>query len=161
MRAEKKSWEQQKLDNTQHSSSTLWQNVKSWLSWGDSGPPSKLFHDGVIIGKPARIATVMNEYFINKVLQLRERIPAAAADPMGTLREVLSNRQCTFTLKPVNPDEVKEIIAGLKNTKSTGMDYIDTWVIKLVAAEILPALTHIVNLSISQTEFLYHGKLPR
>ena len=27
MRAEKKSWEQQKLDNTQHSSSTLWQNI--------------------------------------------------------------------------------------------------------------------------------------
>ena len=161
MRAEKKAWEQQKLDNTQHSSSTLWQNVKSWLNWGDSGPPNKLFHNGVIISKPARIATVMNEYFINKVLQLRERIPAVASDPMATLRGVLSNRQCTFQLRPVSPVEVKEIITKLKNTKSTGMDYIDTWVIKLVGGDILPALTHIVNLSISRNEFPLSWKIAK
>ena len=35
MRSEKKSWEREKLDKAQHSSSTLWKNVKSWLSWGD------------------------------------------------------------------------------------------------------------------------------
>ena len=58
MRAEKKSWEQQKLDKAQHSSSTLWQNVKSWLNWGDSGPPSRLFHNGIMINKPARLATI-------------------------------------------------------------------------------------------------------
>ena len=40
-----------------------------------------------------------------------------------------------------------------KNTKSTGMDYINTWVIKLVADDLLPAITHIVNLSITHSEF--------
>ena len=55
--------------------------------------------------------------------------------------------------RPVTPDEVTEIIAGLKNTKSTGMDFIDTWVVKLIAREIVPALTHIVNLSILKAEF--------
>ena len=40
MRAENKYWEKQKLDRAQNSSSTLWQNVKSWLNWGNSGPPS-------------------------------------------------------------------------------------------------------------------------
>ena len=63
MRLEKKAWEQQKLDNAKHSPSTIWQNVKSWLSCGNSGPPSKLFHNGLIISKPARVATIMNECF--------------------------------------------------------------------------------------------------
>ena len=37
--------------------------------------------------------------------------------------------------------------------KSSGVDYIDTATVKLVAKEILPAITHIINLSISQSTF--------
>ena len=54
-----------------------------------------------------------------------------------------------------------KIITDLKNTKSTGMDFIDTWVIKLVANDILPALTHIVNISISQAEFPHSWKVSK
>ena len=32
IRAEKRAWEQQKLDAAQHNSSTLWSNIKTWLS---------------------------------------------------------------------------------------------------------------------------------
>ena len=41
----------------------------------------------------------------------------------------------------------------LLNSKSTGLDCIDTNTIKLVIDEILPALTHVVNLSLSTQEF--------
>ena len=43
VRGEKKAWEKQKLDYAQHNASTLWQNVKSWLCWGNSGPPANFF----------------------------------------------------------------------------------------------------------------------
>ena len=56
-------------------------------------------------------------------------------------------------LKTVSPDDVLKVVNGLKNSKSTGTDNIDTWVIKLVASDILPALTHIINLSILQSKF--------
>ena len=79
----------QKLDSAQHSSSTLWKNVKTWLSWGDSGPPSKLFFNGEMITKPPRIATIMNNFFISKVDTLRARIPASDSDPLEKLREVV------------------------------------------------------------------------
>ena len=153
MRREKKAWEMQKLDSAQHSSSILWKNVKSWLNWGDSGPPSKLFFNGEMITKPPRIATIMNNFFISKVENLKARIPASDSDPLEKLREVVKNRECTFTFRPVTPKEIGDIIAGLKNTKSTGIDFINTWVIKLIAEEVVPALTHIVNLSILQAEF--------
>ena len=64
-------------------------------------------------------------------------------------------------MQPVSPEEVKKIIAGLKNSKSTGTDFIETWIIKLVATDILPAVTHIVNLSISYSEFPQFWKLAK
>ena len=153
MRSEKRNWEQQKLDNAQQDLGTLWGNVKTWLSWGNSGPPTKLFMNGEMLSSPARLSGAMNNFFITKVNLLRDRIPATEADPLVKLREIMQDRQCSFSLRPVTPQEVEKLIASLKNSKSTGVDYIDTWVIKLVAKEILPALTHIVNLSISQSEF--------
>ena len=58
-----------------------------------------------------------------------------------------------FTLQPVHPDLVGKIIGNLRNSKSTGIDTIDTYVLKLVKDEITPAVTHIVNLSIRNSVF--------
>ena len=51
-------------------------------------------------------------------------------------------------LKASHPEEVEKIIANLKNSKSTGLDYIDTSVIKLASQELIPSITHIINLAI-------------
>ena len=73
----------------------------------------------------------------------------------------MQGRQCSFSLRSVKPEEVSKIISGLKNSKSAGTDFINTWVIKLVAREILPAVTHVVNLSISKSEFPVLWKLSK
>ena len=51
----------------------------------------------------------------------------------------MSERECQFALQPVTPDEVLDIVKRLKNSKSTGLDNIDTYILKLVAKDILPA----------------------
>jgi hypothetical protein len=142
-----------KLNSTKHNPSTLWKNVKTWLNWNNSGPPSQLFHNGRLVNSPAGLAGTMNSFFIDKVARLRNGIPASNADPLAKLKESMSDRQCSLALKTVNPEEVLKVIKSLKNSKSTGTDNIDTWVIKLVASDILPALTHIINLSIMQSKF--------
>ena len=103
----------------------------------------------------------MNDFFIRKVRELRARIPHSETDPLGKLKDVLRTRQCPFGLRPVTPDEVSKIIQNLKNSKSTGTDFINTWTVKLVSKEILPAITHIVNLSISQRKFPSQWKLAK
>ena len=65
----------------------------------------------------------------------------------------MSNRRCFFELKPVHPDTVLKLISNLKNSNSFGLDFIDTKIVKLVKAEITPAITHIINLSIVQSKF--------
>ena len=50
-------------------------------------------------------------------------------------------------MKPVQEDQVLKIIKGRKNSSATGVDYVDTRTIKLVAEPIAPVLTYIINLS--------------
>ena len=117
------------------------------LNWKTTGPPSRLFSEGIIVNPPAGLAEVMNKFFTNKVRQLRQGIPANVSDPLKTLKETMSERTCEFSFKSVDTDKVLTKIRSLKNSKSTGLDKIDTYTIKLVASDILPALTHVINLS--------------
>ena len=161
LKSEKREWEKHKLNGANHNPETIWRNVKSWLSWGNSGPPSKLFIGGEMLTSPSRVSDAMNNFFINKVRLLRGKIPVAGEDPLHKLRESMKNRSCSFSIRPVSPSEVEKVIRNLKNSKSTGTDFIDTWVIKLVAKDILPAVTHIVNLSILHCEFPNSWKLSK
>ena len=54
---------------------------------------------------------------------------------------------------PVQEDQVLKIIKGLKNSSATGVDYIDTRTVKLIAEIIAPVLTYIINLSIQSSTF--------
>ena len=56
-------------------------------------------------------------------------------------------------MKPVQEDQVLKIIKSLKNSSATGVDYVDTRTIKLVAELIAPVLTFIINLSIQTSVF--------
>ena len=47
-------------------------------------------------------------------MQLRNRVPVTASDPLETLRTVLRGRACTFKMKAVSPEEAKKIVDGLK-----------------------------------------------
>ena len=86
MKQERKEWEKLKLDSTKHSPSSLWKNVKRWINWNNSGPPTQLFHQGRFINSPAGLAGAMNSFFIDKVRTLREGIPATETDPLQVLR---------------------------------------------------------------------------
>ena len=54
-----------------------------------------------------------------------------------------------FDLKPVHSDLVDKIIGSLKNSKASGLDNINTYIFKLARKQLVPAITHIVNTSIS------------
>ena len=62
-------------------------------------------------------------------------------------------RQSIFKLQPVTVEEVSKLIKSLQSSLATGMDYIDTNIIKLAANQLAPILTFIVNLSIQTSTF--------
>ena len=82
-----------------------------------------------------------------------ENFPPPVSDPLSSLKSLMVDRSCSLALNSVHPDDVEKIISDLSNSSSFGLDQIDTYTIKLIKMEILPAITHILNLSITSREF--------
>ena len=66
-RLDRQNWEKDKLNSSHNSPAKLWKAVKGIIGWGNTGPPTKLFHAGKYISLPSGLATTLNSYFINKV----------------------------------------------------------------------------------------------
>ena len=109
--------------------------------------------NGNIFSKPKDLAKIMNNFFVTKVRLLRANLPRNVGDPLVLVKRLMTNRKCSFNFKCVHPDEVAKIIENLKNSKSCGSDNIDTYIIKLAKDELVPVITHAINLSITQPVF--------
>ena len=146
-------WQRQRLSGCGGNSAKTWKCVKGILNWHSSGSPNQLFFKGSLKTKSQEVAESQNQYFIEKIESIRLNLPPPISDPLSKLKQIMGTRQSTFSLKPVHPDQVLDIISGLSNSNAFGLDQIDTSTIKLVKYEILPAVTHILNLSISTGKF--------
>ena len=114
-------------------------------------PPSQFLYNGQIFNSPIKMATIMNKFFIDKVINLKARIPSSGRDPLCYLHKMMTGKTSKFQLENEHPDEVLSIIMSMKNSKATGLVSIDVATLKLV--NIVPAITHIINLSISSSTF--------
>ena len=110
---------------------------------------------------PSKLANIVNSFFVNKVRLIRENLPSAKSDPLRNLKQLMKNRTSNFSISPAHPDQIRKIISKLRNSKSSGVDQIDTYIVKLIMDEIVPAVTHIVNLSIEQKAFPTMWKLAK
>ena len=158
IRDDKKRWERAKLD---FNTDDLWKNIKSRLNWKNSGPPTQLYYEGALVQRPKQLAKVMNSFFIKKVQDLVAKLPVPQEDPLQYLRKIMVDKTCSLTLRSVHPDEVLKVVRELKSSKATGLDHINMEIIKLILPDILPALTHIVNLSITTSVFPTEWKIAK
>ena len=153
LKNDKIQWQKKKLKNCDNDPGKIWKNILGWLNWSSSGSPSKLYHAGQIVTSPAKLANIMNNFFVDKIARIRQKLPPPSDDPLRTLKNIMKDSSTQFTLASVHPDTVRKIIVGLKNSKACGVDNIDTYILKLMVDDILPAVCHIVNLSLQQGIF--------
>ena len=161
LKAEKDAWQKRKLSMGYENSSTMWKSIKGWLGWTIGGPPKQLFDGFKMCNKPSELSSIMNNHFVNKVKKIRNELPHSPADPLSLTKSLMRNKSCSFQLQAVHPDTILKIITSLRNTKSCGVDNIDSSVLKLAKFELAPAITHIVNLSISTCSFPQQWKVAK
>ena len=132
LRKEKVNWKQEQLEACKDDSGLQWKNILGWLKWKPSGgPPTQVFCNGTIENKPKRITNCMNEFFVKKVKNIIDSLPKPKYDPLSILNQKESVSSM-FSLQPVHPDVVDGILRGLKNSKSSGVDFLDTATLKLI-----------------------------
>ena len=153
LKYEETKWQRTSFEQCGSNSAKIWKNVKSILNWKRSGSPNQLFYQGLLRTKSQDIADSQNQFFIGKVQDILADMPVASSNPLEKLQNLMSARTCMFSLTAVHPDQVNKIISTLTNSSAFGLDNIDTSIIKLIRAEILPAVTHVINLSILHRKF--------
>ena len=118
------------------------------MEWKKLGPPHQLQIGNKLVTKASSIAKHMNEFFIEKVLKIRNSIRKVIPN-LEICSEIMNGKKCKLSLKFVNVDKV----CILKNTKSCAVDELDNFCVKISAHIIAQPLHHILTLSIMQNKF--------
>ena len=140
--------------------STLWRNANDYLNTSKrsySNTPTIITHEGRTCTNPRDIANAFNDTFLKKVRDLRAQVSATAqTDPKVRLRKYLDKRNeeiSQLDLKKINIVTLRKILKRRKGNRSSGIDYIDGYSIKLAAPLIEDILLHLVNLTIEHSEY--------
>ena len=70
----------------------MWSRVKQMTGKSTSGPPTQLAVSGSLITSPKKITQEINDFYINKVQQIRANIPAAIVDPLAAIKRMLQGK---------------------------------------------------------------------
>ena len=100
LKKEKQSWQSKKLENCEEKqdSGKLWKNVLGWLNWSSTSSPTRLLSQGLLVSSPNKMANIQNEYYVHKVLSIRDNLPQPQIDPLFTLRQKMEGIQTSFSL---------------------------------------------------------------
>ena len=153
------------LNNESQSISAMWKTVYQVLGQVKNLSPVQLVVNGEAVISPRAMANAFNEIFINKVKNLKEAIiDPVIEDPIIRLRRWISKRDSPipeFTIKTINLPKLRKIIKSLKGKRSSGIDMIDGFSIKLAAPLIEDTLLHLVNLSITKSQYPQYWKVSK
>ena len=96
---------------------------------------------------------------LEKVRNIKESLPLIQGNPCDELQDMLAdNVGESFSLHPVMPQLVLQTARRMRKTKSMGIDDIPTDLFLLALPHMLPAVTHIYDLSLCPHIFMdFHG----
>ena len=142
----------EKMMEVSDSPDLLWKNAKTFMGWTSQGPPQQIQVDNVLLTSARKMSQCMNEYFVGKVNKIRAGM-IDAPFPISNLKDFMSGRNCKMQLRHVTLNKVKKILKSLSNSRSTGVDELDNFSLKIAADFVSQPIHHIICLSIIQNKF--------
>ena len=140
--------------------STTWRNVNDYLNTSKksyNNTPSMIKHNGQTHTSPRDIANAINDTFLDKVKDLCEQVnDTPDVDPRERLNNFLQKREeeiTEFNLKKISKLDLRKLLKKRKGNRSSGIDYVDGYSIKLASPLIEDILIHLVNLTIEESEY--------
>ena len=149
---EEKLFKSEKITENLHSAEQTWKTAKLFMNWKSQGSPSQLEINGKLETKFHNIAKNVNEFFTTKVNTVRESIEDIPPN-FSTCQDIMSEKACTLSLSHVTLGKVTKLLKSLKPSKSTSIDELDNFIVKISADVISSPLHHIITLSILQSKF--------
>ena len=160
LQSEELNYYQNKFYQENPSIASLWSSANDYLNTSKrshSNTPSVIISKNRAYTTPRDIANILNDTFIEKVKQIcNQTVNLPSINPTTRLQNWLSSRTntiSTFKLNPISKVQLRKILKKLKGNRSSGVDFIDGFSIKLAAPLFEDVLLHLVNLSITKSRY--------
>jgi hypothetical protein len=139
------------LNDNQHNLRKSWQVMKNLINKNRNQKVQSEFHINDKTEKDKfKISESFNNYFTNIGRNLSNNIPNAPRSPLAYIQNTNVNDSLFY--EPTTDYEISKIIQTL-NVSSSGFDNLHSKIIKITCQYYIPALTHLVNLSLSEGFF--------
>ena len=145
-------YKKEKVDENLDNISGLWGTVKRFMNWKSKGSPSQISKDNVLVTKAKQIAEIMNEFFVDKIQNLKSKFVDASPN-YNHCYKAMAGKNCRLSMNYVSMRKILRILKNLKTSKSLGVDELDSYSLKIAADIIAHPVHHIVTLSIMQRKF--------
>ena len=93
LRNDEKIYKTNKLDTKDKTVKEIWSNTKEILKWNKSLSPRHLLHNGTIHDSPEKMSNIMNQYYIEKIDKIVEKIPNTKIDPITNYKKLIKNKK--------------------------------------------------------------------
>ena len=105
-----------------------------------------------------KMASCLNDFFVNKVQAICRKLESSDFDPFSTLRGVFNKRVgrntiATFEFLKVSPSLVRKVIRDLTNSNAECRDRLSNWIIKQSEHVLVMPITHLINSSFNASEY--------
>ena len=150
---EDRNYKSEKMGQSLDSPAKTWITAKHFMDWEQSGgPPHQIRVGSKLITKASIIAKEINQFFIQKVRKIREGI-LYLPNLFLQCKEIMRGKSCKLGLRHVSVQKVNKLLKNLKNSRSTSIDELDNFCVKIAADIIDKPLHHIITLSLLENKF--------
>ena len=149
---EEKNFKSAKITEDLASPSKVWATAKAFMGWKSTGSPNQLEVNNTLETKASKIAQLMNNFFIEKVLSIRKGLKKVS-ESLGECIKIMRGKKCSLDIQHVTVETVRKLLKNLKSSRSTSVDELDSYAVKVSADSIAEPLHHIVTLSLMHKKF--------
>merc|ERR1712240_982285 len=144
---------QEYITNKLNNSENRWKTLNDINNKSTFASPRSIIHKDAITTNIQEICNIANNYYINSIKTLRERIPQTTVTPIDILKKIYKRQQSTLEIPIPTIPQIAQIIKKAKSTNSVGHDNISMKMIKKTTTIMAPLITHLIKQIIIERKF--------
>ena len=145
---EKKKWADKLLGNIPNDSKKIWAAAKTITGDNKRKQIGEINEKGILLTDPKEVATALNNYFSDKIKTIKDEMPKPEIDMIEVLKAQSPPNIKQQEFLEINDTQLRNVVKKIKNTTATGVDTINSIVLKDIFPSIQRTLLHLVNLSL-------------
>ena len=122
----------------------MWGTVKGFMNWKKTGTPNQIVKDNILYTKAKQVAKIMNEFFVEKIDKLKIKFGNIPVN-YEHCHKAMQGKRCKLNMQFVTLSQIVKKLKKLKTSRSSGVDKLDSYSLKLAADVIAPAVHHIAS----------------